>query len=219
MINGEAQIAGALCMRQTLTVCSLASLKVPIWRWVNRVVWRLCKHECLIKEWAGETQVWWVWSTRSSHQGSHLFVWVLVWHNRSWNAIWACAFLSHHTKAKERMNCKINDLGIWIVSRLLCHKNKPCKDNLQTLIRPKNNFNGEQTGAEYRKKSVWFWAGWIFPWRLWLLDCDNCESAQAWKILFRVCTYNLEVLSSNQLCTRCRMAPFSTGSRTRATRR
>lgn len=52
------------------------------------------------------------------------------------------------------MNCKINDLDIWIVSRSLRHKNKPCKDNLQTLIRPKHNFNGEQTGAEYRRKKM-----------------------------------------------------------------
>lgn len=31
------------------------------------------------------------------------------------------------------------------------------------------------------KKSVWVWTGRIFPWRLWLPDCDNCESEQAEK--------------------------------------
>lgn len=83
--------------------------------------------------WAWEHQGWCVWSMRSSHQGSHLFVWVLLWHNSSWNAIWVWAFLSRHTKAKERMNRKINDhftfhSTVYISASL---KNKPDKDKSQ----------------------------------------------------------------------------------------
>lgn len=53
-----------------------------------------------------ELEVWCVWSTGSSHQTYHLFVWVLVWHNSSWNAIRVWSFLSRRTKAKEWMDRK-----------------------------------------------------------------------------------------------------------------
>lgn len=85
--------------------------------------------------WAWELQVWRVWSMRSSHQGCHLFVWVLLWHNSSWNAIWVWAFLSRCTKAKERMARKIMTFTFGH-STLLQRKNKLDKDY---LIRAKHN--------------------------------------------------------------------------------
>ena len=43
-------------------------------------------------------------------RGVHLFVSVLLRHNWSWNAIWACASLSPRTKGSEQMDRQINDL-------------------------------------------------------------------------------------------------------------
>lgn len=56
------------------------------------------------------------------------------------------------------------------------HKNKPCKDDLQTLIRPKRNLNGEQTGVKWGEK-CWVCAVGYF------LDDFDCSSV----IRVRVC--------------------------------
>lgn len=133
MINSDMYTASSV--QQTNTHCMFISGPLGSFLMRETVVF--------YARWAWEHQVWCVWSMRSSHQGSHLFVWVLLWHNSSWNAIWVWAFLSRRTKAKERMNHKINDHFTFQSTFLHHWRINQTKTN---HIRGKQNFIAKQTG-------------------------------------------------------------------------